>query len=198
MEFRWTQVPVYLPPEDGATAEGDNQFGAASAASSADGPPARAPLRLDPRAINGEALLCTAYTDEEYRTIRLRGSEAAWQHQFGRWGLDRVWRDDLLPCGVYLRHVVLAAENMDRTFFSKQRSSSSSSSSSDLQKGEDNTVTWAVGSDSVRVRVGPMLRSFLDCTFLGDRATTVRAYLRANPGVMLKPPPESLKQRYSG
>lgn len=197
-------MPVYLPPEDSDAAAAPN----ASIASASNGP-TRVPLRLDPRAINGEALLCAAYTDEEYRSIRLRGSEAAWQLAFGRWGLDRVWRNDLLPCGVYLRHVVLAAENMDRTFFAKQRNSNISSSSS-VQKAvssaasssvnaEADSVTWTVGSDSVHVpRIGPMLRSFLDCTFLGDRITTVRAYLRQHPAVMLKLPPESLKQRYSG
>ena len=196
MEFRWTQVPVYVPPE--------YDVPDAPAANGAD----RAPLRLDPRAINGEALLCAAYTDEEYRSIRLRGSEAAWHQAFGRWGLDRVWRDDLLPCGVYLRHVVLAAENMDRDFFLTQDNSSNGSSSSSVQKagpaagsaqGEDESVTWTFGSESVHIpRVGPMLRSFLDCTFLGNRSTTVREYLRQNPAVMLRLPPESLRQRYSG
>jgi hypothetical protein len=40
--------------------------------------------------------------------------------------------------------------------------------------------------------------NFLDSTFLGDRKTTLRQYLKANPSLMEELPPESLKERYSG
>lgn len=40
--------------------------------------------------------------------------------------------------------------------------------------------------------------NFLDCTVLGDRKTTVRQHLAANPSIMEEEPPESLRGRYSG
>ena len=45
-------------------------------------------------------------------------------------GVDRVWRDDVLPCRAYLRHCVLAAQNLspaahasflDQTFLADRR-----------------------------------------------------------------------------
>lgn len=39
--------------------------------------------------------------------------------------------------------------------------------------------------------------SFLDETFLGDRRTTIRQYLAANPDIMDEQPPADLKYRYS-
>jgi hypothetical protein len=29
-----------------------------------------------------------------------------------RWGIEQIWRDDILPCRVYLRHCVLAAKSL--------------------------------------------------------------------------------------
>ena len=67
-------------------------------------------------------------------------------------------RDDVLPCRVYLRHCVLAAQRL--------------------------------GAEAHA--------SFLDGTFLSDRATTVRQHLEANPGILDELPPPSLVGRYSG
>ena len=48
-------------------------------------------------------------------------------------------------------------------------------------------------------KAGPAaLDSFLDETFLVDRATPLRDYLAANPQVMETLPPPSLEGRYSG
>jgi hypothetical protein len=50
-----------------------------------------------------------------------------WQQRYGVHGISRVWYDDLLPCRVYLRHCVLAAQGfcpeahnsfLDATFLS--------------------------------------------------------------------------------
>ena len=216
MEFRWLHVPVF------------------EATGSA----------VDPLAMDGQGLLCAAYTDEEYRRVRLRGSELAFQQAFGRWGVTKIWRDDLLPCPVYLRHVVLAAAGMDKTFFSGDYHSSIDSSSKQAAAagsaeaaamsssttiaaaaGEMECETWSIAAPldgaaagvgagaaatvaspssssisalTLSLPCGVMLSSFLDGTFLGDRSTSVRSYLRANPRVMLQQPPESLKERYSG
>lgn len=32
--------------------------------------------------------------------------------RYGKYGIDKIWRDDILPCGLYLRHCVLAAKSL--------------------------------------------------------------------------------------
>ncbi|KAL0388839.1 UNVERIFIED_CONTAM: hypothetical protein Sradi_2765700 [Sesamum radiatum] len=74
--------------------------------------------------------------------------------QYGRYGIHKIWLDDILPCRVYLRHCVLAAQNLHHIAY-------------------DN---------------------FLDHTFLGDRKTTIREYLRTTgSGIMEEEPPQQLK-----
>jgi hypothetical protein len=85
MEFRWLLVPVY-------TGTGDTYC---------------------PLAINKEGMLCAMYTDEEYRRDRLKNCPKLYQEAYGRFGIEKIWRADLLPCPVYLRHVVLAAAHLD-------------------------------------------------------------------------------------
>lgn len=41
-------------------------------------------------------VLCARYTDEEYRARRCPPDE--WARRWGAWGVERVWRDDVLPC----------------------------------------------------------------------------------------------------
>jgi len=109
------------------------------------------------RRVDQPAILCTRWSDDEYRRERCAGEEE-FHRRYGRHGVDRVWRDDILPCRVYLRHCVLAARSL-----------------------------------------GPEAhRSFLDSTFLGDRSTTIRQYLAADPGIMDELPPPSLANRYCG
>jgi len=55
------------------------------------------------------AVLCARFSDEEFRRDRCRGSEAEYEARYGRFGIDRIWDDRLLPCRVYLRHCVLAS-----------------------------------------------------------------------------------------
>lgn len=195
MEFRWLRVPVF--GSDGVTP--------------------------DSLAIGGEGTLCAAYTDREYREIRLAGSEAAYEQAFGRWKIEQIWRDDLLPCRAYLRHVVLAAAGMDHTFKSNRSgkrlewrlslsspdgnidnaatidsNSHANPVSSSLESSPSPPI---VTSSYVSLAPGDILDSFLDQTFLGDRRTTIRQYLfKSDIGaeIMCTLPPESLKQRYSG
>lgn len=42
----------------------------------------------------------------------LAGSKEIYFHHYGRYNIDKIWRDDILPCRVYLRHCVLAAKNL--------------------------------------------------------------------------------------
>ena len=83
----------------------------------------------DGTALPERALLCTAWTDEAYRRERCAGPEEFWE-RYGQYGVDRVWRDDVLPCRAYLRHCVLAAQNLspaahasflDQTFLADRR-----------------------------------------------------------------------------
>lgn len=71
------------------------------------------------------AVLCGANTDEHYKATRCPPDE--WARRWSIHGIDRVWRDDILPCRVYLRHCVLAAKGfcpeayesfLDATFLS--------------------------------------------------------------------------------
>ncbi|CAI5971923.1 unnamed protein product, partial [Closterium sp. NIES-65] len=58
------------------------------------------------------AVICSRYSDREYFQIRLKGDTEEYERQYGRWGVERVWDDSLLPCRVYLRHCVLAAQGL--------------------------------------------------------------------------------------
>lgn len=58
------------------------------------------------------AVICSRYSDEEYRRVRLGGDPSAYERLYGRWGVETIWDDTLLPCRVYLRHCVLAARSL--------------------------------------------------------------------------------------
>ncbi|XP_020552941.1 uncharacterized protein LOC105171563 [Sesamum indicum] len=58
------------------------------------------------------AVLCARYSDEEYLVNRCRGSREIFSQRYGRYGIHKIWVDDILPCRVYLRHCVLAAQNL--------------------------------------------------------------------------------------
>jgi len=178
-EFRWAFVPAY----------------------GLDG-------QLDRDAVDGQALACLAYSDEEYKRVRLGGSSEAFEQAYGRFGLTRVWRDDILPCPVYLRHVVLAAASFDRETGSIDRGEAARREEWSIEEASDKVAAAAAAAPSsddaivtptrVSLPSGRVLSSFLDCTFLGDRSTSIRAYLRRHPEVLMAQPPESLKSRYSG
>nr|XP_033509706.1 uncharacterized protein LOC104087607 isoform X2 [Nicotiana tomentosiformis] len=76
------------------------------------------------------AVICTRYSDEEYLKTRCKGDKGIFFQQYGRYNIDKIWRDDILPCRVYLRHCVLAAQNLgdiaydnflDHTFLGDRR-----------------------------------------------------------------------------
>ncbi|KAL4565224.1 hypothetical protein LXL04_029310 [Taraxacum kok-saghyz] len=50
---------------------------------------------------------------KERRTRRrMGGRQEVYHERYGRFGIDKIWRDDVLPCRVYCRHCVLAAKNL--------------------------------------------------------------------------------------
>lgn len=67
------------------------------------------PTNLDGTPAGRTAVICARNSDTEYKARRCPPDE--WARRWGVHGLDRVWRDDVLPCRVYLRHCVLAARS---------------------------------------------------------------------------------------
>ncbi|PWA81362.1 butirosin biosynthesis, BtrG-like protein [Artemisia annua] len=74
-------------------------------------------LAVQPKTLEGNqyaspAVLCARYSDEEYFQNRCKGRQDIYHERYGRFGVDKIWRDDVLPCRVYCRHCVLAAKNL--------------------------------------------------------------------------------------
>ncbi|KAL9249522.1 hypothetical protein AKJ16_DCAP00222 [Drosera capensis] len=113
------------------------------------------PETLDGNPFPNPAVLCARYTDEEF----FNEVKEVYYQLYGRYGIDKIWRDNIFPCRTYLRHCVLAAKNL--------------------------------GDEAYN--------NFLDHTYLGDRATSIREYLAtAGSGIMEEEPQEALKTRYGG
>ncbi|TYH86284.1 hypothetical protein ES332_D01G031400v1 [Gossypium tomentosum] len=70
------------------------------------------PETLDGEPFANPAVLCTRYSDEEFFQIRCKGNKDIYFQHYGRYNIEKIWRDDILPCRVYLRHCVLAAKNL--------------------------------------------------------------------------------------
>ncbi|KAH9626444.1 hypothetical protein KSS87_004946 [Heliosperma pusillum] len=70
------------------------------------------PETLEGKAFTNPAVLCSRYSDEEFFNIRCKGSKEIYYQHYGRYNIDNIWRDDILPCRLYLRHCVLAAKNL--------------------------------------------------------------------------------------
>ncbi|CBI22954.3 hypothetical protein VitviT2T_006056 [Vitis vinifera] len=70
------------------------------------------PETLDGKLFTTPAVLCARYSDEEFFQNRCKGSKEIYFQQYGRHNIHKIWRDDVLPCRVYLRHCVLAAKNL--------------------------------------------------------------------------------------
>ncbi|KAK8622496.1 hypothetical protein V6N13_117408 [Hibiscus sabdariffa] len=70
------------------------------------------PEKLDGEPFSNPAVLCGRYSDEEFFQIICKGSKDIYFQHYGRCNIEKIWRDDILPCRVYLRHCVLAAKNL--------------------------------------------------------------------------------------
>lgn len=66
----------------------------------------------DAQPFSQQAVICARYSDEEYRRIRCQGSSEEYHKRYGKHNIQQIWRDDIFPCRVYLRHCVLAAKNL--------------------------------------------------------------------------------------
>ncbi|CAJ2653960.1 unnamed protein product [Trifolium pratense] len=70
------------------------------------------PESLDGKPFTNPAVLCASYTDEEFFKFRCSEGREMYFQQYGEYNIHKIWRDDALPCRVYLRHCVLAAKNL--------------------------------------------------------------------------------------
>jgi len=122
-------------------------------------------------------VICRRSTDEAY--ISLWGIDR-FECRYLQYGVETIWgwpRDSgLRPCPAYLRHCVLASWNFGG--------------------GEERVND--IWSDIDGAGAGACYDSFLDETYLVDRETTVREYLKTYPGIMKAEPPVELRERYSG
>ncbi|KAK1292202.1 hypothetical protein QJS10_CPB17g01207 [Acorus calamus] len=73
------------------------------------------PESLDGTPFTTEAVLCARYSDEEYFQVRCKGSKEIHYQRYGN--IHKIWRDDILPCRVYLRHCVLAAKSLGQAAY---------------------------------------------------------------------------------
>ncbi|GAY35811.1 hypothetical protein CUMW_018690 [Citrus unshiu] len=48
--------------------------------------------------IQKSEVLCARSSDEEFFQIRCKGSKEIYFHHYGRYNIDKIWRDDILPC----------------------------------------------------------------------------------------------------
>ena len=55
------------------------------------------PDNLDGTPARRSAVVCGRWRDEPYRQRRCSTDEE-WHQRYGKHGVDRVWRDDVLPC----------------------------------------------------------------------------------------------------
>lgn len=70
------------------------------------------PETLNDLLYTSPAVICARYSDEEYFKNRCQGSPEVFYQRYGRYDIQKIWQDDLLPCRAYLRHCVLAAKNL--------------------------------------------------------------------------------------
>ncbi|XP_057415394.1 uncharacterized protein LOC130710216 isoform X3 [Lotus japonicus] len=70
------------------------------------------PESLDGKPFTNPAVLCTSYTDEEFFKFRCIEGREIYFEQYGEYEIHKIWRDDVLPCRVYLRHCSLYLQSL--------------------------------------------------------------------------------------
>ena len=66
-------------------------------------------------------IMCVGFENEkEFRETRFK-SDDIFHNTFGKYGINKVWRNDIYPCRIYLRHCVLACRNADKMYFSNKK-----------------------------------------------------------------------------
>ncbi|CAJ1940954.1 unnamed protein product [Sphenostylis stenocarpa] len=70
------------------------------------------PESLDGKPFTNPAVLCASNTDEEFFKFKCSEGREKYFEQYGEYKIHKMWRDDVLPCRVYLRHCVLGAKSL--------------------------------------------------------------------------------------
>ncbi|KNA06543.1 hypothetical protein SOVF_180110 [Spinacia oleracea] len=76
------------------------------------------PETLEGKTFDNPAVLCARSSDEEFFNVGCKGSKEVYHQHYGRYNIDKIWRDDIFPCRTYMRHCVLAAKNLGDTAYS--------------------------------------------------------------------------------
>lgn len=143
------------------------------------------------------------YTRYQFPRHLVAGSEDIFFQRYGRYGITKIWMDDILPCRAYLRHwwvlqLHLPNSSMHETF------PSIDNWFLEWSHCHCHQISWQILKIFCSVLAAKNLSdvaydNFLDHTFLGDRRTTIREYLaNSGSGIMEEEPPEDLKHRYGG
>ncbi|PSC69323.1 hypothetical protein C2E20_7169 [Micractinium conductrix] len=123
------------------------------------------PLQPDgSAAIGRRAVVCARWNDEAYRQRRCPPHE--WQRRYGTHGFTHIWTDDVLPCRVYLRHCVLAAQRLgfaayasflDGTWLSDRRTTVRQYLAANPDIMDELPPASLIGSQSTTVQHPPMI-----------------------------------------
>ncbi|ESW26308.1 hypothetical protein PHAVU_003G108300 [Phaseolus vulgaris] len=70
------------------------------------------PESLDGKPFTNPAVLCASYTDEDFFKFKCSEGRGKYFERYGEYKIHKIWRDDVLPCRVYLRHCVLGAKSL--------------------------------------------------------------------------------------
>ncbi len=71
---------------------------------------------LDTTQLQGVALICCEYTDEEYKEDKCGGSDEEYNSRVGQHYKGRLWRHDILPVRYYLSMCASAAKALGQEF----------------------------------------------------------------------------------
>ncbi|XP_014507090.1 uncharacterized protein LOC106766839 isoform X2 [Vigna radiata var. radiata] len=70
------------------------------------------PQSLDGKPFTNPAVLCASYSDEEFFKFKCTEGKEKYFERYGKYKIHKIWRDDVLPCRVYLRHCALGAKSL--------------------------------------------------------------------------------------
>ncbi|KAK7264666.1 hypothetical protein RJT34_32276 [Clitoria ternatea] len=117
------------------------------------------PESLDGKPFTNPAVLCASSTDDEFFQFKCNEGREKYFQQYGEYKIHKIWRDDALPCRVYLRHCVLAAKRLgdevyknflDHTFLADRKTSIRQY----FEKVGSNLIMEAEPPESLKTRYG--------------------------------------------
>ena len=145
------------------------------------------PVELDGTVSDQWHIICHASTDKAFLT---NYGQERFNAIYGSLGIRKIWDDGILPCPLYLRHCVLAAENLSPAAHASFLDGKPSLPFPAVRVGVLSFPPIATPDTHV---------SSVKGTYLADRKTTIRAYLEQNPTLLSDiDVPQELAERYGG